>query len=217
MRVFIAGATGAIGKSLVPQLVANGHEVTGTTTSEAKLDQLRSAGAVGVVLDVLDREAVLEAVKAARPEVVVHEATGLAGIGNPRKMAKEFGPTNRLRTEGTDHLLEAAQAVGARMVAQSFAGWPFAREGGPVKDEDAPLDPDPPAAMTGILAAIKHLERVVTDAGGIVLRYGGFYGPGTGFDEGGPQLEAVRKRQFPIVGDGGGVWSLIQIEDAASA
>jgi nucleoside-diphosphate-sugar epimerase len=217
MRVFIAGATGAIGKSLVPQLVANGHDVTGTTTSEAKLDQLRAAGAEAVVVDVLDRQAAVEAVKAAQPEVVVHEATGLADIGNPRKMAKEFGPTNRLRTEGTDHLLEAAQAVGARMVAQSFAGWPFAREGGPVKDEDAPLDPDPPSGMVEILAAIKHLEQVVTDAGGIVLRYGGFYGPGTGFDEGGPQLEAVRKRQFPIVGDGGGVWSLIQIEDAASA
>src|SRR5215210_8487345 len=217
MRVFITGATGAIGKSLVPMLVANGHEVTGTTTTEAKLSQLREAGAQGVVLDALDRDAVLEAVKAARPEVVVHEATGLASIGNPRKMAEEFGPTNRLRSEGTDNLLQAAGAVGARMVAQSFAGWPFAREGGPVKDEDAPLDDDPPPAMRDILAAIKHLESAVTAADGIVLRYGGFYGPGTGLASDGAQTEAVRKRQFPVVGDGGGVWSLIHIEDAASA
>ncbi len=217
MRVFITGATGAIGKSLVPMLVANGHEVTGTTTTQAKLAQLRDAGAEGVVLDALDRDAVLATVRAAEPDVVVHEATGLAGIGNPRKMADEFGPTNRLRTEGTDYLLEAAQAVGARMVAQSFAGWPFARKGGPVKDEDAPLDTDPPAAMRDILGAIRHLESAVVAADGIVLRYGGFYGPGTGFAPDGAQTKAVLKRQFPIVGDGGGVWSLIHIEDAASA
>ena len=154
---------------------------------------------------------------AAEPDVVVHQATGLASIGNPRKMAKEFGPTNRLRTEGTDHLLEAAGGVGARVVAQSFAGWPFAREGGPVKDEEAPLDTDPPAALRPMLDAIKHLESAVVAADGIVLRYGGFYGPGTGFDHDGPQTQAVRKRQFPIVGEGGGVWSLIHIEDAASA
>jgi 2-alkyl-3-oxoalkanoate reductase len=217
MRVFITGATGAIGKSLVPMLIANGHQVTGTTTTEAKLSQLRDASAEGVVLDALDRQAVLEAVRSVRPEVVVHQATGLAGIGNPRKMAEEFGPTNRLRTEGTDNLLEAAGEVGARVVAQSFAGWPFKREGGPVKDEDAPLDDDPPPAMRDILGAIKHLEGAVTAANGIVLRYGGFYGPGTGFDADGPQTEAVLKRQFPIVGDGGGVWSLIHIDDAASA
>ena len=217
MKTFLAGATGAIGKSLVPQLVAGGHEVTGTTTTEAKLDELRSAGATGIVLDVLDRDAVVEAVTAAGPDVVVHQATGLGSIGNPRKMAEEFGPTNRMRTEGTDHLIEAAQAVGARVVAQSFAGWPFKREGGPVKDEDAPLDTEPPAAMRDILAAIQHLESAVVAADGIVLRYGGFYGPGTGFDFDGAQTEAVRKRQFPIVGEGGGVWSLIHIEDAASA
>ncbi len=202
MKIFLAGATGAIGKSLVPQLLAAGHEVTGTTTTEAKLDQLRSAGATGVVLDVLDRDAVIEAVAAAGPDVVVHQATGLANIGNPRKMAKEFELTNRLRTEGTDHLLEAAGKVGARVVAQSFAGWPFAREGGPVKDEEAPLDPDPPAALRPMLDAIEHVESAVVAADGIVLRYGGFYGPGTGLDVDGPQTEAVRKRQFPIVGDG---------------
>ncbi len=217
MKIFLAGASGAIGKSLVPQLVAAGHEVTGTTTSEAKLDDLRSAGATGIVLDVLDRDAVVEAVTAAAPDVVVHQATGLAGIGNPRKMAKEFELTNRLRTEGTDNLLEAAGGVGARLVAQSFAGWPYAREGGPVKDEEAPLDPNPPAAVSGMLDAIKHLEESVVAADGIVLRYGGFYGPGTGFDSDGPQTQAVRKRQFPIVGEGGGVWSLIHIDDAASA
>jgi nucleoside-diphosphate-sugar epimerase len=217
MRVFITGATGAIGKSLVPMLVASGHEVTGTTTTESKLAQLREAGAEGVVLDALDRDAVLEAVKAAQPDVVVHQATGLAGIGNPRKMAAEFGPTNRLRTEGTDHLIEAAQAAGARVVAQSFAGWPFKREGGSVKDEDAPLDDDPPSQMREILGAIRHLETAVTAADGIVLRYGGFYGPGTGMSRDGAQTQAVLKRQFPIVGDGGGVWSLIHIDDAASA
>lgn len=221
MRVFIAGASGAIGKSLVPMLVGAGHQVTGTTTTEGKLPQLREAGADGVVLDVLDGEATIAAVAQAQPEVVIHQATALADIGNPRKMAQEFGPTNRLRTEGTDNLLAAAQEAGARrFIAQSFAGWPFARKGGPVKDEEAPLDSDPPPAMVEILDAIKHVEKVVTEAEGIdglVLRYGGFYGPGTGLDADGAQTIAVKKRQFPIVGGGNAVWSLIHIEDAAAA
>jgi len=218
MKIFLTGATGAIGKTLVPMLVAQGHEVTGTTTTEAKLGGLRSAGARGVVLDALDREAVVAAVRAAEPEVIVHEATGLAQIGNPRKMAKEFALTNRLRSEGTDHLLDAARVVGVRrVVAQSFAGWPFAREGGPVKSEEDPLDPDPPEGLRPMLDAIKHLEGAVIAADGIVLRYGGFYGPGTGLDVGGAQAIAVRKRQFPIVAEGNGVWSLVHIEDAATA
>ncbi len=213
MKIFLAGATGAIGKSLVPKLVAGGHEVTGTGTSQAKAAQLEN----GVVLDILDRQATIEAVTAAEPDVVVHQATGLANIGNPRKMAKEFELTNRLRTEGTDHLLEAAGRVGARVVAQSFAGWPFAREGGPVKDEEAPLDLDPPTALQPMLDAIKHVEGAVVAADGIVLRYGGFYGPGTGLGVDGAQTQAVRKRQFPIVGEGNGVWSMIHIDDAAAA
>ena len=216
MKIFLAGASGAIGKSLVPQLVAAGHEVTGRPPPRL------SATGCGGRRDG-DRPRRPGPRRRGRsghrapPDVVVHQATGLAGIGNPRKMAKEFELTNRLRTEGTDNLLEAAGRVGARVVAQSFAGWPYAREGGPVKDEEAPLDPNPPAAVSGMLDAIKHLEESVVAADGIVLRYGGFYGPGTGFDSDGPQTQAVRKRQFPIVGEGGGVWSLIHIDDAASA
>jgi nucleoside-diphosphate-sugar epimerase len=216
MKVLVAGATGAIGRQLVPRLVAAGHEVTGMTRSRAEL--VRELGATPVVADALDPDAVAQAVAAAEPEVIVHQLTALAGSLDFRNMDRTFGLTNRLRTEGTDHLLAAGRAVGVkRFVAQSYAGWPFARTGGPVKTEEDPLDSDPPADLQPLLAAIVHLERVVTEAGGIVLRYGGFYGPGTSIAPGGEQYEMVRKRRFPVVGDGGGVWSFIHVEDAADA
>jgi 2-alkyl-3-oxoalkanoate reductase len=221
MKVFVAGATGAVGKRLVPLLVAEGHEVVGTTRSPAKADELRAAGAEPVVADVLDETAVRDAVLAAAPEVVVHQATALSSLGNPRNVDRAFEATNRLRTEGTDHLLAAARAAGARrLVAQSFAGWPYARVGGPVKTEEDPLDPHPAKHMRRTHAAIRHLESSVTGAEGIegvVLRYGGFYGPGTSLTPGGVHYEAVKKRRFPVVEPGTGVWSFAHIEDAARA
>jgi nucleoside-diphosphate-sugar epimerase len=223
MKIFLAGAAGALGKQLVPQLVANGHDVVGMTRSESKSDQVRSLGAQPVAADALDPDAVAQAVAQAEPEVIVHQLTALSGAVDMRHPDRYFETTNRLRTEGTDHLLAAARAVGARrFVAQSFAGWPFARTGGLVKTETDPLDPSPPEGIKATHAAIRHLEDAVTSADwleGIVLRYGGFYGPGTSVssDPGAQISEEVRKRKFAIVGDGGGVWSFIHIADAASA
>jgi nucleoside-diphosphate-sugar epimerase len=220
MRVFVAGATGAIGRQLVPRLVAAGHEVHGMTRSESKQALLRELGAVPVVADALDPEQVAEAVGRARPDVIVHELTALAGV--ERYSERDAALTNRLRTEGTDHLLSAGQAVGVRrFVAQAVATFGvYDRSGGPVKGEDDPLDPAPVQAMRETLAAIRHLEKAVLGAQwteGIVLRYGAFYGPGTSLTPGSTQFELVRKRKFPLVGDGGGVWSFIHVADAAEA
>ena len=184
---------------------------------------MRSLGARPVVADALDADAVAQAVAAAEPEVVVHELTALSGEFDMRHIDRFFAATNRLRTEGTDNLLAAARAVGARrFVAQSYAGWPAARAGEPVKGEDAPFDPDPPKQLRGMLDAIRHLEEAVTGADwteGVVLRYGGLYGPGTTLsaDPAASHTAAIRKRQFPVVGDGGGIWSFIHVEDAAAA
>jgi nucleoside-diphosphate-sugar epimerase len=222
MKVFVAGATGALGRQLVPMLVAGGHEVFGMTRSPRKQDLIRTLGAQPVVADALDPDAVAQVVAQTEPDVIVHELTALSGPIDLRNFDKTFATTNRLRTEGTDHLLAAGRAVGVtRFVAQSFAGWPFARTGGPVKTEDAPIDTDPPDAVRNTVEAILHLERSVTGATwteGVVLRYGGFYGPGTSLGEpDGEQLEAIRKRKLPVVGNGEGIWSLIHIEDAAAA
>jgi len=221
MRIFLAGATGAIGSRLVPLLLGAGHDVTGTTRTPAKVDALRASGVEPVIADGLDRDAIVAAVVAARPDAIVHQLTGLSDMTNLRDFDGAFELTNRLRTEGTDNLLAGARAAGARrFVAQSYAGWPYARSGGPVKTEDDPLDPEPVASMSKTLAAIRRLEATVTGAPeieGIVLRYGAFYGPGTGMSQGGDQVELIRKRRFPIVGDGGGVWSFAHIDDAASA
>jgi 2-alkyl-3-oxoalkanoate reductase len=213
MKVFVAGATGAIGTRLVPQLVERGHEVVGTSRSAEKAERLRRLGAEPVVLDVLDASDVGEAVSAARPDAIVHQATALAGLDDLKHFDRSFAQTNRLRTEGTDALLAAGREAGVRLfVAQSYTGWPYAREGGPVKTEEDPLDPSPAPAMQKTLDAIRHLERAFVAAGGAALRYGGFYGAP---DD--AQLELVRKRRFPIVGDGGGIWSFVHLEDAAAA
>jgi 2-alkyl-3-oxoalkanoate reductase len=218
MHIFLAGATGAVGRSLIPLLTDHGHTVTGTTRSPRKADDLRALGAEPVVLDGLDRRAVLEAVAAARPEAIVNQMTALSGLSDLRKFERDFALTNRLRTEGTQHLLDAAGETGVeRVIVQSYAGWPYARTGGPVKTEVDPLDPDPPKQMRAILDAIRRQEELVTAAGGVALRYGGFYGPGTGLAPGGEQWESVYARKFPVVGDGGGVWSFVHIEDAAAA
>ena len=219
LRIFLAGATGTLGRRLVPMLIERGHHVTGTTRSNP--DRLRALGAEPVQVDPLDPTALRAAVVAAEPEVVVHQLTALAGLGMVRNFDKAFAMTNRLRTEGTDNLIAAARAAGARrLVWQSYAGWPYAREGGRIKDEDDALDPEPPADVRETLAAIRHLEAAVTGAEGmegIVLRYGGFYGPGTSIDAGGQHVELLRKRRFPVGGDGAGVWSLVHIDDAAAA
>lgn len=228
MKVFVAGATGVLGRALVPQLVAAGHEVVGMTRSAPKEDLVRSLGARPVVADALDPDAVAEAVAVAGPEVIVHELTALSGNMSMRDMRHpEQSPlatmTNRLRTEATDHLLAAGRAVGAkRFVAQSFGAFQWARTGGVVRSEADPIDPDPPAALRPPLVGILHVERVVPaiDWGdGLVLRYGGFYGPGTSVSRAPDAVvaAAVRKRRFPIVGDGGGVWSHIHVDDAAAA
>jgi nucleoside-diphosphate-sugar epimerase len=221
----VAGATGVLGRQLVPQLVARGHEVVGMTRTASKRDLLRSLGAQPVVANALDPVAVAHAVASAEPEVIVHELTALSGLMSAREMrhperSSAFTMTNRLRTEGTDHLLAAGRAVGARcFVAQSYGAFRFARTGGPVQSEADPLDPDLPAPG---LAAYLHLERAVTTIAwgeGLALRYGGFYGPGTGISlaPDAVMAELIRKRRFPIVGDGGGVWSFVHIEDAAAA
>ncbi len=207
MRIFLAGATGALGGRLVPQLVAAGHTVVGTTRSESKADRLRALGAEPAVLDPLDAAAVRAAVEAAAPDVLVHQLTALSGLGNnPRAFAKEFAETNRLRTEGTDVLLAAGRAAGVRrVVAQSYGGWPYARTGGPIKTETDPLDPTPAREAVAALAAIRHVEEATTGYGeGLALRYGGFYGPGTSLAPGGVHVAMVRDRKFPIVGAGDG-------------
>jgi 2-alkyl-3-oxoalkanoate reductase len=220
MRIFLAGATGAIGRRLVPLLVDAGHTVIGTTRHRDSTEQLRFLGAEPAVLDPLDAGAVTAAVAAAGPDVIVHQLTALAGLGSFRAFSDGFAMTNRLRTEGTDNLLAAGRAAGVRrVVAQSFGGWPYARTGGPVKTETDPLDPTPAPGAVSSLNALKHLEAAVTgyDGAGLALRYGGFYGPGTSLSADGPHTRMVRKRKFPIVGDGGGIWSFCHIDDAASA
>jgi nucleoside-diphosphate-sugar epimerase len=213
MKVLVAGATGAVGGALVPALVRAGHEVVGTTRSPAKADALRAAGAEPLVLDILDREATVKAVTRVEPDAIVHQATALTGMSDLKHFDRGFAATNRLRTEGTDTLLAAARQNGVRLfTAQSYAGWPYARTGGPVKTEDDPLDPTPVPAMSETLTAIRHQEAAVTAFGGAVLRYGAFYGSP---DD--AQIELVRKRQFPVVGDGGAVWSFVHLEDAALA
>jgi nucleoside-diphosphate-sugar epimerase len=218
MKVFVAGATGAVGKRLVPMLVARGYDVVGMTTSAAKVAALQGMGAKGVVADGLDRDAVLAAVKAAAPDVIVHQMTGLTGSTSLKQFDKSFALTNRLRTEGTDNLLMAAELAGVRrFIAQSYGSWNYARTGTGLKSEVDPLDTDPPANQRESLAAIRHLEDAVVGAGGIALRYASFYGPGTGLALDGDIAELVRKRRLPIVGDGAGVWSFIHMDDAATA
>jgi nucleoside-diphosphate-sugar epimerase len=218
MRVFVAGGTGVVGRRLVPQLVARGHQVTATTTSAAKLDLLAQLGAAGVVMDGLDAASVGEAVAAAQPDTIVHEMTAIspAHAGKPdiKHIDRWFAGTNRLRTEGTDHLLAAAEATGvAHFAAQGYASWNGIRTGGWVKTEEDPLDPGEGTIMHAVAAAIRHVEDAVLGAGGVVLRYGGLYGPGATDD----QVELVRKRQFPLVGRGTGYSSWVHLDDAASA
>jgi nucleoside-diphosphate-sugar epimerase len=213
MRVFVVGASGAIGTRLVPQLLDLGHKVIGTATSPERAMRVSALGAEAIVLDLLDSRAVRGAVLAAKPEAIVHEATALANLSDFKHFDRSFAQTNRLRTEGTDALLAAGREAGVRrFVAQSYASARYAREGGPVKTEDDPLDPNPPEAARESWDAMAYLDRVVPEAGGIILRYGVFYG-----EPDDKLVETVRKRMWPIVGDGGGVTSFIHLDDAAAA
>ena len=220
MRIFVAGASGAIGRQLVPRLVEAGHEVHGMTRSESKRPLLEELGAVPVVADALDADQVAGAVATAQPEVIVDQLTAIPESIDMRHIDREFELTNRLRTEGTDHLLSAAQAVGVkRFVAQSnAAGYPTS--GSAVKGEEEPLASDPRSPLATNAAAIRYLEEAVLGAAwteGIALRYGWFYGPGTSMAPGKETYEMIRKRKFPLVGDGGGVWSFVHVADAAEA
>ncbi|MFD4326313.1 NAD-dependent epimerase/dehydratase family protein [Nocardioides sp. NPDC058538] len=231
MRIFIAGGTGAVGVRMVPLLVAAGHEVYGSTRHDAGREALAAMGATGIVMDPLDTQSVHDAVAKAEPEVVVHQLTALGSLsGNLKKFDHDFAMTNRLRTEGTDHLLAAARAAGVRrFIAQSFGGgWTHERTGSWVKDETAPLIDDPGKEARGTLAAIRHLESAVTAATdpstssghrleGVVLRYGNFYGPGNATSREGALGEMLRKGKMPVVGGGTGVWSFVHIDDVASA
>jgi nucleoside-diphosphate-sugar epimerase len=213
MRVFVVGASGAVGARLVPQLVDAGHEVVGTCHNPKNVDRLHAMGAEPVVLDLLDPGAVHQAVADTKPDAVVHQATALSGLSDFKHFDRSFAQTNRLRTQGTDALIRAAKDAGVeRLVAQSFASHRYARVGGPVKTEEDPLDPTPVPATKETNAAMRYLDNAVTGAGGIALRYGGFYGePEDAF------VQAIRTRKFPIVGGGGGVWSMIHLDDAAAA
>jgi nucleoside-diphosphate-sugar epimerase len=213
VRIFLAGAGGALGSRLVSQLIDAGHEVYGTHNSPASAERVRGLGATPVALDILDAGAVRRTVLEIQPDAIVHQATALSGAKFGRSLDRTFAATNRLRTEGTDALIAAAwDADVQRFVGQSFAPYRYAREGGPVKTEDDPLDPAPPKNTGETFAAMAHLEIAVTDFGGIALRYGGFYGAG---NDG--LVEPVRKRQYPIVGTGAGMMSFIHLDDAAAA
>ncbi len=221
MKVFVAGSTGAVGKHFVPLLIRHGHEVVALVRTSQKGKEAEMMGAKAAVADALDKVGLTAAIKQAEPEVIIHQLTALAGVGNLKKFDEEFALTNRFRTEVTDTMLEAARQVGTRrFIAQSFCGWPYAREGGPIKTEEDPLDSRPPASFRKSLRAIRYLEETLigpVDLQALVLRYGYFYGPGTGIAKDGSIVELIRKRRMPIVGDGAGVWSFIHVEDMAHA
>jgi nucleoside-diphosphate-sugar epimerase len=220
MRIFVAGATGAIGRPLVSALITAGHSVVGLTRTAAKADAIRRMGAEPVVADGLDAAAIRAAVIAARPEIIIHEMTDLTGVTDLRHFNRVFASSNRLRTTGTDNLLAAAREAGVRrFIVQSYCGWPYARGGVAIKSEADELDPDPPEEMRPTLEAIRYLERAVTGSSqpeGIVLRYGAFYGPDTG-TLGHAMIEQIRHRRVPLIGDGGGWWSFVHVDDAAGA
>jgi nucleoside-diphosphate-sugar epimerase len=221
MKIFVAGAAGVIGRRLVPSLVRSGHGVVGLTRTPDNAEFIRASGAEPMVANGLDRAAMMDAVARAAPDVIVHQMSSLTGAKSFKHFDDEFAVTNRLRIEGTDNLLEAARAAGVRrLIAQSFGGWNLERTGTSPKAEDDPLDSSPPANQRRSMDAIRHLERVVPESDGIeglALRYGTFYGPGTGFALDGDLIALIRKRRLPIVGNGAGVWSFIHVNDVVTA
>jgi nucleoside-diphosphate-sugar epimerase len=219
MRIFLAGGSGAVGKRLIPMLAAAGHQVTATTRLARKTSDLKLLGTERpVVMDGLNRGEVLNSVLTARPDVIIHEMTALSSFKNYKDIDHELAVTNRLRTEGTEHLLEAARQAGVtKFIAQSYSGWPNARTGSKIKTEEDPLDPNPPKKMARTLEAIKRQEELVTSANGLILRYGSFYGPGTSISRDGDVVQILRQGKLPLIGNGHGVWSFLHIDDAARA
>jgi len=221
MKIFVTGGTGALGKFLLPQLLEKGHEVVALARSIDRAEPIEQLGATAFIADPLDKQALTAAVRRAEPEVIIHELSALKGVGNFKKFDQEFALTNRFRTEVTDTLLAAARTIGTqRLIVQSFCGWPYAKKGGPVKNEEDPLDPKPPEAFVKTLTAIRYLEskiHSVPTLQGIALRYGNFYGPGSAIGKNGSVVKLVKKRKLPIVGGGGGIWSFIHLSDAARA
>lgn len=218
MRIFIAGGSGVVGSRLVPLLVAEGHEVTGTSRTEVGTRRIGAAGGRGVIMDGRDATSIRRTVLEARPDVVIHQLTSLSRKFDFKRFDDVFSVTNELRTHGTDALIAAArEARTARIIVQSYTGWTNEHAGTSVKTEQDPIDPHPVPAARNTLAAIAHAERATVDAGGLALRFGSFYGPGQSLGEGGEMLEAVRKRRIPIIGAGRGIWSFCHIDDAASA
>jgi nucleoside-diphosphate-sugar epimerase len=220
MKIFVAGATGAVGRPLVSALIAAGHSVVGLTRTAAKAGIIQGMGATAVVADGLDATAIRAAIDTNKPDAIIHEMTDLSGAADLRHFERSFAGSNRLRTKGIDILLTAAKQSGVRrLVAQSFCGWPYARVGAPIKTETDALDPDPPAELRAALKAIQHLEQAVTASvkpEGVVLRYGAFYGPGTGMLDR-VMVEQMRNRRVPLIGDGAGWWSFVHVDDAAAA
>jgi nucleoside-diphosphate-sugar epimerase len=221
MRAFVAGGSGAIGRRLVPRLVARGDEVVVMVRHERSAGSLAGLGVDVVVADALDRDAVVDALTRTGPDVVIDQLTALGGVRSYRNFDREFAPTNRLRVEGAEHLVEGAVAAGARrIVAQGWGGWNYERTGTGLKTEDDPFDPAPPRKQTASLEALRRLEAAVLGSDrieGVALRYANFYGPGTSIDVDGAMAEQVRRRQLPVVGSGAGVWSFVHVDDAASA
>jgi nucleoside-diphosphate-sugar epimerase len=221
MKILVTGGTGAIGKFLLPLLLENKHEVVAITRSASKAPLLEDSGVTGVVVDPLDKVRLTAEVRRAEPEVIIHQLSALTGAGNFRKFDQEFALTNRFRTEVTETLLMAARTIGTkRFIAQSYCGWPYAKKGGPIKTEEDPLDPHPPESFVKTLAALRALENKISNTKfleAVALRYGMFYGPGTAIGKGGSMVKMIRRRTFPIIGGGGGIWSFIHLLDAARA
>jgi nucleoside-diphosphate-sugar epimerase len=220
MRIFVAGATGAVGRPLVSALIAAGHSVVGLTRTAAHAEIVKRMGAVPVIADGLDATAIEAAIGSSKPNAIIHEMTDLSGASDLRHFDRAFASSNQLRTRGTDILLAGAKANGVkRFIAQSYCGWNYARTGDPIKTETDALDPDPPAEFRATLKAMQYLERAVTESSnpeGIVLRYGSFYGPGTGMLSR-VMVEQLRHRRVPLIGDGAGWWSFVHVDDAAAA